>query len=248
MDEFEQDNDFAVGTDFIKVRIASVTSGYEVSFKADGSGIINYTEYEYSEKFTHKLNIVEAQAKYPDERTLEKYVTQYFWEKLNHTLSDPLLRDYSDLKTHELEFTIGNRAGFDHIMQLFILTEPDLDNASATKVVVTTAKPHRGAKNGEKKQETQLVKWYYHSQRLEELVGLLMKMHCPVGFDYHYNDGAYDRKSGYNLSPLHLEYDVAEILKVPAREKMAARQELSRWLIERGQNPADYGLDWEKIV
>jgi hypothetical protein len=59
----------------------------------------------------------------------------------------------------------------------------------------------------------------------------------PVGWTWEYNDGAYNRRSGYDELSESLTWDIGEILEQsPAREKMAARRDLRKWLEARGHD------------
>jgi hypothetical protein len=63
----------------------------------------------------------------------------------------------------------------------------------------------------------------------------------PEGWSYEYNDGAYNRKSGYDEYPASLTWDIGELLEQSsAREKMAARRELRKWLEARGHDMARF--------
>ncbi|MBO0724264.1 MAG: hypothetical protein J2P52_01585 [Blastocatellia bacterium] len=56
-----------------------------------------------------------------------------------------------------------------------------------------------------------------------------------MGWTWEYNDGAYNRRSGYEMFAESLTWNIAEIIEQsPAREKMAARRDLRKWLEARG--------------
>jgi outer membrane receptor protein involved in Fe transport len=61
------------------------------------------------------------------------------------------------------------------------------------------------------------------------------------GWTFEYNDGAHNRRSGYDEYPESLTWNINEILEESsAREKMAARRELRKWLEARGHDMAGF--------
>ena len=62
-----------------------------------------------------------------------------------------------------------------------------------------------------------------------------------MGWSFEYNDGAHNRRSGYDEFPECLTWKIDEILgESSAREKMAARRELRKWLEARGLDLARF--------
>jgi hypothetical protein len=62
-----------------------------------------------------------------------------------------------------------------------------------------------------------------------------------VGWICEYNDGAYHRRSGYDRHPTVSTWEIGEVLEQSsAREKMAARRELSEYLEARGFEIAEF--------
>lgn len=144
--------------------------------------------------------------------------------------------DYEDLDAHELEFITGNRADFDYLLRLFILTEPGLAKATQKYVYIQSSTEKHQAGLGE---------WdsAYTSARLKDLIELALKEHQPYGYQFHYDD------QSNVLVPQFIDYKLDEFIQMPAREKMNARRELRLWLIERNQEPAQFELEnWEKIL
>jgi hypothetical protein len=235
-------------------------NSYEVLFGPDGRGCIDPLPSGCNkwDLFTHKLNLAELEEQFRQPKDLHNYLSGYFWQEINPKLENPILDDdYYSLEIHELEFVNGNRENFDHLMQLFILTEPDLENNQNRRqevVVKSGAKvepsPYSSDEDRSKfKGEPHLQKeWSYYTERLNKLVDLALQEHRPYGFHYEYNDNGSGRRSCYDLEPEELTYDPEEFYQVSARERMNAHHELSKWLISKGQNPTDFALDrWEKI-
>ena len=54
----------------------------------------------------------------------------------------------------------------------------------------------------------------------------------PVGCRYDYNDGYYDRYSGYSMSSESINISLKEVAKTPAREKMLGMISLRKRLVE----------------
>jgi hypothetical protein len=81
----------------------------------------------------------------------------------------------------------------------------------------------------------------YHSKRLESLAEIALAENRPVGQMREYNDGAYNRRSGYIEFPKHFIWKISEVLdQTPARKKMTARRDLRQWLEERGHDIARF--------
>ena len=60
----------------------------------------------------------------------------------------------------------------------------------------------------------------YYTERLEELVEIACEYYKPTGYRYDYNDGCYDRASGYSMSSESVSVSLSEAARAPAREKM----------------------------
>ncbi len=213
---------------------------YSVVFRADGTGSFDADEIYVIEEFNHRLNLKALKEQFGDGEQLTAYVENYFWEEINPKLEDMVLRSYSDLEDHELEFVSGKPEEFDRLMGFFLMTEPGLERQTGNQVVVKCALED---------QKAQLETWYsYTSERLNQLLRLALKEHQPYGYTYEYNEQAGDRRSGYSLTPATLTYELDQYLQLSARERMQARCELSEWLLVRNEDPASFGLSWEKIV
>jgi len=75
-----------------------------------------------------------------------------------------------------------------------------------------------------------LIEGSYYTERLGELVEIACKHYQPSGFNYSYNDGCYDRMSGYSMSSETISVPLAEFTRVPSREKMLGMIELRKKL------------------
>ena len=70
----------------------------------------------------------------------------------------------------------------------------------------------------------------FYTERLGELVEIACEYYKPTGFQYDYNDGCYDRMSGYCMSSETISISLAEFTRVPSREKMLGMIELRKKL------------------
>ena len=225
----------------LTVPINAIYDEYHIVLRSDGTGSLFEEEWE-SDTFNHDLDLATIQQAYPNAEARQEYLNEWFWENINSELDDPFLSDFGELDSHELTFVSGRAEEFERLMHLFLLTEPNLDKASQSEVMIDCATNNDPA---HLERET----WYYSSDRLEKLVKLALVEHRPFGYKYEYNDQRGDRHSGYSLYPAHLEYDLNEIRQSAARERMNARRELREWLTARGHDPDAYDLqEWEKIV
>jgi hypothetical protein len=251
---------------FIEFNISTLeNNSRKIRYESSGIGVI-LSDYEWEEEaFVHSLNLAKVREQHPDEADLEKVLVSHFWYNINDRLKNPFIRYEGEIEGHSLEFIQGSAKEFHQLMHWFILTErgltPDIIKIKAASpedgsfVSFEEGAPdtlwHYPILERNKEDEMQpacLLKSDYYSVRLDRLVDLALKGHTPYGYRYANNGEDCDCFSNYFVEPLVIEYDIDEILNVPAREKMAARHELAQWLVERGQNPADYGLTWEKIV
>ena len=75
---------------------------------------------------------------------------------------------------------------------------------------------------------------HYNTQRLDELLAVVLRENQPVGWSFEYNDGIANRQSGYSENAECLRWNVGELLEhCSARERMAARRELRDYLAAR---------------
>ncbi len=70
----------------------------------------------------------------------------------------------------------------------------------------------------------------YYTERLGELVEIACEYFKPSGFRYDYNDGCYDRSSGYSMSSESVSVSLRESSNAPAREKMLGMVQLKEKL------------------
>lgn len=199
------------------------------AFRPDGIG---YLDDGYGfEFFDHALDLAGIKAECEDDlEEIEERLQAYFYEELNVELEDPFFDPGGE--GSELHFERGSQEELERLVRLFVLTEPDVEAHAGEEFRIYAAgeedDPYLESEDG------------YWSERLDALVTLALEENRPVGWSYDYNDGAYDRRSGYSLSSDCFGFDIDELLEAPARERMAARRELKAWLAGRDRTPEEF--------
>ncbi len=202
----------------------------QVVFRADRVGVIK--EDSHYEFFEHDLDLEEVRRDCEDDKdAIDDFLQDHFEEQISSQMEDPFFDPAGE--GCELYFDVGSQSELERLMKLFILTEPDIEAHEDEDVRVYAAAegtdPYLESSDG------------YHSKRLEELAGLALSENRPVGWTFEYNDGAHGRRSGYDEYPESLTWNINEILEESsAREKMAARRELRKWLEARGHDMARF--------
>lgn len=230
---------------FIRSDIAHLATniGYgseslRVVFRADGIGVIK--EDSWYEFFEHTLDLEDVRRDCDEnDATIDEYLQDHFYENIEEQMDDPLFEPSGE--GCELHFERGTQDEIERLMKLFILTEPNIEAHEDEDVLLYAASDGTDPyldNNG-----------YYYSERLDKLAQIAFTENRPVGWTFEYNDGAANRRSGYNESVESLSWEIGEILETAsAREKMAARRELRMWLEKRGLNPADFDSPAETRV
>lgn len=197
-----------------------------VVFREDGIGITRQgTDYDF---FRHDLDLEELKQECQnDEDQISEALCSAFLEDIRSEMEDPF---FDPEEEHcALHFTSGSDDELDRLMRLFILTEPGIESHEEENVRLYAALEDADPYLAEGDYEG------YHSKRLAALAEVALSENRPVGWEWEYNDGAYDRKSGYTQCAEVLTYNISEILEQSSsREKMAARRELGKYLEARG--------------
>jgi len=214
----------------LKTTMGLGSDGSEVVFSADGIGVIK--EDSWYEFFEHDLNLEEIRRDYEnDEDAINDFLRDHFNEHIIPQMEDPLFDPSGE--DCELYFETGSQDELERLVRLFILTEPDVEAHEDEEIRLYAAmeetEPLLERSDG------------YFSERLEALAEIALSENRPVGWTWEYNDGAYNRRSGYDVFAESLTWNIGEILEqAPAREKMAARRDLRKWLEERGHDMARF--------
>jgi hypothetical protein len=201
-----------------------------VVFRADGFGVIK--EDSWYEFFEHDLNPEEVRRNCEDdEDAINDFLQDHFHEQVSPQMEDPFFDPSGE--DCNLYFETGSQDELERLMKLFILTEPDIEAHEDEEVRLYAA-----MEETEPRLESSDD---YHSERLEALTEIALSENRPVGWTWEYNDGAYNRRSGYDEFAESLTWGIGEILEQsPAREKMVARRDLRKWLEVCGHDMARF--------
>lgn len=228
----------------LKGVFSSGDSSYSFELKSNGTGAIIYSDsFSDPEEFDHEIDVEtlareieeavreEITSQSPDaapgdteiqtiraEVTAEK-LEEVFWEEINQRLEDPFFRslDDGDEWGEEFQTERGTAQEFTEFLELCVLTEREIIPSSEDYLVVDAETDYESAG---------LSDCSYYSERLKELVEIACAHFKPSGFRYDYNDGCYDRYSGYSMSSESVSISLRESANAPAREKMLANVRL----------------------
>src|SRR5215475_2294637 len=215
-----------------RVKDGAGSDDFEVVFRADGIGIIK--EDSWYEFFEHELELEEVKRNCENDRdAINDFLQEHFNEHNGPQMEDPFFDPSGE--DCELYFETGSKDELERLMKLFILTEPNIEAHEDEEVrlyaAIEDTEPHLERSD------------CYFSERLAALAEIALSENRPVGWTWEYNDGAYNRRSGYDKFAESLTWNIGEIIEqAPAREKMAARRDLRKWLEERGQDMARFDV------
>ncbi len=217
---------------------SSGDSSYKFKLKSDGTGEIFYSDFSTdSEEFAHEVKVeklvaqieeaireeiaLQSQQNAPDvseiqsirEETFSEMLEEVFWEEINQTLEDPFFRSFYDDGEWGEEFGCerGTVDEFVEFLELCVLTEREILPSNEDYLVVEAETDFEVAGISE---------CSYYTERLGELAEIACEFYHPSGFRYDYNDGCYDRNSGYSMSSESVSVSVSEAARTPVREKM----------------------------
>lgn len=222
---------------------------YSFKLKANGTGEIIYSDFIGDrEEFFHGIDVealteeieqaVKSQIGWQSEQNesedcdteniraemTSEILEEVFWEEINQTLEDPFFRSLCDDSEWGEEFSceIGTVREFEEFLELCLLTERGISSPDDYLIVEAETEF----------EEAGLSECSYYTERLEKLVGIACKYFKPSGFRYDYNDGCYDRFSGYSVSSETVCISLSESFNIPIREKMLAMVKLQEKLSE----------------
>jgi hypothetical protein len=215
-------------TPHLATTIGFGSDNFEVVFRADGIGVIK--EDSWYEFFEHELDLENVRRDCENDRdAINDFLQDHFNEHIGPEMEDPFFDPSGE--DCELYFETGSNGELERLMRLFILTEPNIEAHEDEEVrlygAIEDTEPHLERSD------------CYFSERLEALTEIALSENLPVGWTWEYNDGAYNRRSGYDKFAESLTWNIGEIIEqAPAREKMAARRDLRKWLEARGRDMA----------
>lgn len=234
----------------LKGGFSSGDSSYKFELKSDGTGVIFCSDFPTdSEEFAHEVK-VEKLVREIEEAIVEEIALQYgqnaleapeienirqetfserleevFWEEINQTLEDPFFRSFYDDGEWGEEFGCerGTVDEFIEFLELCVLTERGIHPEGEDYLVVEAETDFDAAGISE---------CSYYTERLGELVEIACEYYKPTGFRYDYNDGCYDRASGYSMSSESVSVSLQESARAPVREKMLGMIQLRKKLAQ----------------
>ncbi|MEJ7860464.1 MAG: hypothetical protein WKF90_02390 [Pyrinomonadaceae bacterium] len=222
---------------------------YKFEIKADGTGEIFYSDFgDDSEEFAHEIKVEELALKIEkaireqialqsEENALEdgetenihaeishEMLEEVFWEEINPTLEDPFFRSFYDDGDwgEEFQTTRGTVDELLEFLKLCALTERQILSPDDFLVVEAETEIDNAC----------LSDCSYYTERLGELVEIACEYYKPSGFRYDYNDGCYDRQSGYCLESESISVPLLDAARGPVREKMLAMIRLREKLVQ----------------
>jgi len=239
-------------TDLVVLKGGFSTSdhSYRFEIKSDGAGEIFYSDFAGdSEEFAHEVKVEKLAAEIEEtireqivlqseENALEsgeietireeisaEMLEEVFWEEINQTLEDPFFRSVYDDGEWGEEFQTerGTVNEFVEFLRLCVLTEREIIAGNEDYLVVEAETEC---------EEAGLSECSYYTNRLGELVEIACEFYKPSGFRYDYNDGCYDRNSGYSMSSESVSVSLPEAARAPVREKMLANVRLREKLVQ----------------
>lgn len=150
-------------------------------------------------------------------------LTEAFWTHVNEKLPDPFIHPENDTwrVPVDIAWIRGGEDELGRLLQIFAYTEPEGAFRFPNTVEIRTALRDWSA---------QLADDHAYSRRFARLVWLALAEHQPRGWTYEYNDGASQRRSGYDRRPHHIGF---EIDAPSAHERLDATLALREWLTPR---------------
>ncbi len=260
--EITNDDNQVLKTDLVVLKggFSTSDSAYKFQIRSYGTGEIFYTDFAGdSEEIAHEVKVEKLAAEIEDaireqialqseENKLEdleienireeistEMLEEVFWEEINQTLEDPFFRSVYDDGEWGEEFQTG-RGTVDALLEfleLCVLTERKILPSNEDYLIVDAETECESAG---------LSDCSYYTERLGELAEIACEFYQPSGFRYDYNDGCYDRYSGYSMSSESVSVSLRESAGTPARERMLgmirlkeklAAMEVSRETIEK---------------
>lgn len=230
---------------------SSGENSYKFVLNSNGTGEIFYSDFDDdTEEFAHEIEVeklareiedavrgqiaLQSEAETLDDAEIEnvreeisaEMLDEIFWERINPTLEDPFFRSFYDDAEWGEEFQTarGTVDEFIEFLELCVLTEREIVFGCSEDYLIVEAETEVDAAG--------ISDCSYYSERLGELVEIACAHFKPSGFRYDYNDGCYDRASGYCLSSESVSVSLAEAARTPSREKMLGMIRLREKLVE----------------
>lgn len=239
------------GTNLIVLKgdFSSGDNSYKFELRSDGTGEIFYSDFPTdSEDFAHEIRVGELVGEIEQviqseiavqsrqnplefsdveiirRETTSEMLEEVFWEEINQTLEDPFFRGSFFSETDSGEEFGCEQGTVDELiefLELCVLTEREIKDKDDYLIVEAETDFDLAG----------LSECSYSTERLAELVEIACGYFKPSGFSYVYNDGCYDRMSGYSMSSESVSISLEESARAPVRKKMLGMTELRKKLV-----------------
>lgn len=234
-----------------QVEYATYGDTFLFTFYADGTGVcqekMDYggeaerVDVEWDTKSIQDMEESEIQ------ETLEMLAAELFWDEVNNKLEDPILTDdfIGENGDANIHFAKGSEEELEALTRLILCSFPSLwdDGTDSLSISFTAGGEHvegPGIDDDELPLGRATPDAERDASRVRELLEFALALNEPWGEHLEYNDGAYNRMSGYswyaNSIPVVVErpsfHEIAEARQA-LRERLAVHmspQDLDRLL------------------
>jgi hypothetical protein len=229
---------------------------YKFELRSDGTGEIVSSDFpEDREEFAHEIKLEKLAAEIEEtvreqislqsaqnpmdasdikevsEEISREMLEGVFWEEINQTLEDPFFRLYYSDGDWGEEFQTGQGTVEEllEFLELCVLTEREIGDVDKEGYLIVETETDFNLAG--------LSDCSYYSERLNRLVEIACAYYQPTGYRYDYNDGCYDRVSGYSLDSESVSISLAEAARASVQEKMLGMVRLREKLAQMNAPP-----------
>lgn len=163
---------------------------------------------------------------------LESVAYEIFWGQINSEFSDPFLSDDALDSEEETHFRCGSLETLEKLVKLTLYCYPEVFDETDDEVVVRCYTEYSDASASLSIEDIKVP------DAVQRLFDLAMELNTPCGWETAYNDGAYNRRSGYSTDPNSFDIDARrpsahEIFEAPrllrkALEKHVSEKDLNK--------------------
>lgn len=177
-----------------------------------------------------------------DCRQLDSEILTLYWDEISHMTDDPYI-SHSDLENQHLRFKNEiSIQEFESLIETLLVATGKDDEGEPLFMRIEAATDEEPVSLNRYDYCSSLTPW--GSRILDEI----LHFYQPSGWSWEYNDGAHDRRSGYDMTPIGIEVGVEP---PSALERAAAAQSLLNWIDETlRKHNADLATqlinDWNK--
>lgn len=210
---------------------------FEFSYRTDGTGWCREIGYGNGDDITFSwdISIVDGLEQRERDKILRDHAVEIFWNEINELLDEDRVLQPEDYGSEDdITFSCGNNEDLERFVQLTLYSFPAIWNQQREEVCISidsttdyedaeVSKCCDFTEDGDIAEEDKSA--------ISQLIGVALQWNDPVGFHLQYNDGPYNRASGYSACPNTVAYSIPR----PSFHELAeARQELVGILAEHG--------------